>query len=1133
MSEVARCTTAPALALVLLLMLATVNAAASPQVDITQPAGGENVSGTMGINGTASDAVSNITEVTLNYSYSSGGGWNPMPGNATLTPPDWNYTWNTTSVPDGVYRLNATAYNETSGTNSTVSNTFSIDNTKPSVTSKSPTTTISDVGPNISANFSDAGSGIDSASVELVFNGTDVTSDFNTTKSSSGISHQASGLSDGTYGVTLNVSDALGNTNSTTWSFTVDTGGGGGGGVPTGNYTGNRVWDASETPPLNHTWDYRSFGGFYYDWDSGLGTEEMTVFLTSNTSRTIPENKLVYETSTANVSFDRSAWGKFRVIGFMGNKYFAGYSASLGNSPFDVDRSLLDRGRLSKVLIDDDKSRNMYVGKNLELEGGYKLRIIDVDVAGDQAWIELYREGELVDSAVESSGTTYVYERGLGGVNDVPVVAARVGNVFQGEESSLVTIDGIFQISVNLKNVETGEDFGEMTVDTTSTTTLEMVNEDDLKLSKGKTVDIFGNVALDVADNSTLRFAPTSKGVSTVRGTIADGNRSWNVNDFEGFFYDIDEDVGGETLQATVSDRDISAGGLAYTTTASDAGFDYDGWGDFEVIGFLAEKYFAGYTGDPDFTDAKSLLSEGRLSRVLIDSDGQTTVYQGKTLGLKDGYALKAVQVDVSGDSAMIELYRDGSRVNGSTDIVESGKSFSYSRDVGDVDNLPLIAVHVDSVFRGGETSVLVIDGVFQISEDLKNVEEGEDFGKMEVDTTSKTSLGLENDEGISLSRDSSVSVMGDVSLRTADTSSLSYAPTAKKPSEAEPGDAVSDEEAVQKPLNVTATPRKARVGAVVEILVTSNSTPVESLSVHINADPVGQTDGNGKLLYTPNTVDDFAVTVTGEGYEGAETTFSASRSGIFVEKPDSVVAGENFTLLFTDADGEPLHGVSVNVDDAPVGTADGDGELTHRIGEAGVYSLSANMDDLETLVTDLRVYAPASLRIVNVLVPDVSADRSATFKVVVENPGGFTLNRTLSMRIGNRSIDNRTISLEPGQVATVTFEHTFGSNLWGSPEEDVVTVGFDGRAVDVPVGPNSTKRAGAAGVIVVLLLAAAGAGVLYVGPETLRRGLEDGLEAARSRAGRLREQFRERFGGEGEEEPFIGIEDLDEGDEE
>jgi len=60
--------------------------------------------------------------------------------------------------------------------------------------------------------------------------------------------------------------------------------------------TGNRIWDAAQEPSLEYSWSPLSYSGFYYDLDSGEGSEMLTVKLDSYSDRSIEEDDLVYST---------------------------------------------------------------------------------------------------------------------------------------------------------------------------------------------------------------------------------------------------------------------------------------------------------------------------------------------------------------------------------------------------------------------------------------------------------------------------------------------------------------------------------------------------------------------------------------------------------------------------------------------------------------------------------------------------------------------------------------------------------------------------------------------------------------------------------------------------------------------
>ena len=99
------------------------------------------------------------------------------------------------------------------------------------------------------------------------------------------------------------------------------------------NSIGNRIWDENTNQNLTYTWTPQTYSGFYYDLDTGEGSENLTVQL-SKGSRTIEAKNLQYETVPIQTAFERTDWGSYEVIGFMAERYFAGYTA---NSSFAND----------------------------------------------------------------------------------------------------------------------------------------------------------------------------------------------------------------------------------------------------------------------------------------------------------------------------------------------------------------------------------------------------------------------------------------------------------------------------------------------------------------------------------------------------------------------------------------------------------------------------------------------------------------------------------------------------------------------------------------------------------------------------------------------------------------------------
>ncbi|NMG83198.1 MAG: hypothetical protein GIS02_03200, partial [Methanosarcinales archaeon] len=252
----------------------------------------------------------------------------------------------------------------------------------------------------------------------------------------------------------------------------------------------------------------------------------------------------------------------------------------------------------------------------------------------------------------------------------------------------------------------------------------------------------------------------------------------WTPQSFSGFFYDIDNDVSSETMTITLAsktDRNIDEGDLVYESKPVNIKYEHDAWGNYTAIGFLAAKYFAGYT-DNSVVEKKDMVSKGYLSEVLIDEDDKHTITIGSTLPLKEGYALKAIDISVEDTLVRFVLLKDGEEVSGSDEIVDKGKNYVYEKKIGSVSDVPIIIVYVETVFHGRETDAAFIRGVFQISENPTKIETGDTYGIMKVKQRSVSGIKMENDDSFDLSRDSTVEIMGDIKFKVADSDTLRFA---------------------------------------------------------------------------------------------------------------------------------------------------------------------------------------------------------------------------------------------------------------------------------------------------------------------------------------------------------------------
>jgi len=251
---------------------------------------------------------------------------------------------------------------------------------------------------------------------------------------------------------------------------------------------------------------------------------------------------------------------------------------------------------------------------------------------------------------------------------------------------------------------------------------------------------------------------------------------TWNPQSFSGFYYDLDNDIGKETLTIKDIGRSLGKRDIIYETSPISIDFEQDIWETYEVIGFMADRYFAGYTDKTTFaSDSDSLLDERQLSKVLLDTDKKYNLRSGTSLELEEGYELRIAEFGSGGDAVMVAMFKNGEKVV--EDIVEEDDTFVYEKDLGGARDIPIIAIYFDKVFVGTETSTIVIEGIFQVSDNYIDVSTGDEFGLMEIKSADSTGIEMENDNTVSLGKRDDFNLMGKINIIVADDSTLRFAP--------------------------------------------------------------------------------------------------------------------------------------------------------------------------------------------------------------------------------------------------------------------------------------------------------------------------------------------------------------------
>jgi S-layer protein (TIGR01567 family) len=562
-----------------------------------------------------------------------------------------------------------------------------------------------------------------------------------------------------------------------------------------------------------YVWGPQEFAGFYYDIDDDLGRESITMTITDG--NVLDEDTgVIYSTEAQQNDFDYEEWGKYWTIGFLAEEYFAAYVEGTAETAFlfddSTDTNLMADEQLSKVLTDDDEERTFTSGTPLKLAEDYELAIQAIDLDGNKVYVQLMKNGAVVDSSViEPSKTgatikdkTYTYKKDLGDTEKIVVIAVHFKNAFRGAETDLATVDGIWQISDTYTEIEEDTEYDKMTIQTVDadTKTITMINEDEkITLTKKKDISLMENIRIKTADQDPtvedpLRFfiykEITEPGTYEVRGTVKNLEMDpieWTASSFAGFYYDIDDDLGRESITMTITEGNVldEDTGVIYRTEAQQNDFDYEEWGNYWTIGFLAEEYFAAYVEGTtetaflfdDSTDT-NLMADEQLSKVLIDDDEERTFTSGTPLELDEDYELAIQAIDLDGNKVYVQLMKNGAVVDSSviepskTGATVKDKTYTYKKDLGDTEKIVVIAVHFKNAFRGAETDLATVDGIWQISDTYTEIEEDTEYDQMTIQTVdagAKTIIMANEDNKITLSKKKDISLMENIRIKTAD----------------------------------------------------------------------------------------------------------------------------------------------------------------------------------------------------------------------------------------------------------------------------------------------------------------------------------------------------------------------------
>lgn len=388
----------------------------------------------------------------------------------------------------------------------------------------------------------------------------------------------------------------------------------------------------------------------------------------------------------------------------------------------------------TSVILNSTEKRIVSSTGPLKLEDGYELILRFVDLKGDKAYVELHRNGEMVDSAIiepplpNELDESFIYPAPKGS-DEAEIPAIHFKNVFRSSDLALATLDRIWQ------NYEEG-------------------SKNDFKANSSKRLIAPGET-ISLEDGYELKL----------RSIDILGRKAY-----------VELIKNGTTIDFDIIQPIRSKEGSEIYAYAP------YGTGNQEIINISAKSSFLGREDNLTSVERIWQSSQSQPAKMLRNSSDEVIISASNPLELDEGYSLKLRAVNVGGDQAYMELFKDGKQVDSavvsSRKASEADRTFTFSKSTGEAENPLLIAVHIKNAFQGADMNLGTIDGLWQISEMPLAIREGDRFGNMKVEKVDSLpqSIAMANEGNqIALRRNMDMELMGDIHLRTADDDSLRY----------------------------------------------------------------------------------------------------------------------------------------------------------------------------------------------------------------------------------------------------------------------------------------------------------------------------------------------------------------------
>ncbi|RLG28117.1 hypothetical protein DRO03_10605, partial [Methanosarcinales archaeon] len=407
------------------------------------------------------------------------------------------------------------------------------------------------------------------------------------------------------------------------------------------------------------------------------------------------------------------------------------------------------------------------------------------------------------------------------------------------------------------------------------------------------------------------------------------------------------------------------------------------------------------------------------------------------------------------------------------TDIVKSPDTYVYTKDLGKLDDVPIIVVYIGNVFAGTESDLVSIEGAFQISDDPISIDNGDTYGEMEITGASGDTITMRNSENdIDLDEGESTMIMENIGFTTSDDGGERYYLFVRR--------TIGSIAALKIEL-----PESLVVDEDIVITITADGDPVEGAQVQFAGENLGLTDSDGKVTIRSEEAGTFTIIANKENYDSASreirilTESEADMDPLEIEMQDTAEPGEDVVIKVS-YKGDDIDNASISWDGDYIGDTDETGSLTYTAEDEGTYTVTANKDGYIEGKEEIEVaYPSAEFELEDLTFPDnVSVNKEFTVSVDVTNTGNADGTYLAELKVNDSVVDSQNVTLDAGDTETIEFTTKIA-------DAGTTTIGIGTESGEITVTKSKSNTTLIAAVLIVLaLLGAIGYLLISSAPE-------------------------------------------------